>query len=669
MRTIPYAALLALIVAAPSVAQASDWIRTDTTQNGGTYVVNPSGAGTLIISDLTNDPLFTLKNGAQTSEINLVSVGLYSGESGRLLVEEGSTLSNTANSSGVLFTGDGILGLESGSTGKVTVTGSGSQWLNDGNLTIGDFGTGELTVEDAGVVTSLRGYLGNNAGSTGIVTVTGSGSKWINSFLFVGQDAGTSTLTVENGGIVVAGSSVIGNNGGTGTVTVTGIGSQWQGGRIEVGAGGTGTLIIEDGGFVIGDGNIGSSLTSSSSVTVTGAGSTWQSGALIVGDYGTGTLTIENGGLVTSSSGTIGSSYGLGASTGVVIITGAGSQWQCDNGPLSVSGDGLPCKIIIENGGLVTSSGGYVGAFDGSGTATVTGSGSRWMNSGDLSVGYATGTGTLTIQNGGFVTSSSTYLGVNHNSIGTATVTGAGSQWHNKYLTVGELSSGTGKLNVENGGLVITSHDAHLGYTKGSAGFAIVTGSGSQWQVNGDLVAGNGGIGKLTIENGGVVEVGEVLTLGIYGTLSGNGGTIVGDVVSSGLISPGSSPGILTIDGDLTSTGIVKFELAGTGSGLFDQLLVGGNLKLGGVVEIDLLDGFDPAAGNSFNLLDFGSFKDLGYQFDFAHAVLKNGFSWDTSMFAVDGTIRVVPEAGSLILAGVGVSAGLVCWRTKSRSQ
>jgi hypothetical protein len=91
-------------------------------------------------------------------------------------------------------------------------------------------------------------------------------------------------------------------------------------------------------------------------------------------------------------------------------------------------------------------------------------------------------------------------------------------------------------------------------------------------------------------------------------------------------------------------------------------------------VEIDLLDGFTPTAHSEFKLIDASNFNGPGgiflpVTFDFTHAALDSGLSWDTSTFAVDGTIRVVPETSSLVLAGVGAMAGFIGWRTKSRSQ
>lgn len=547
MRTIPYAALLALILVAPKSVTAQRFITSDTTQEGGTFVVDLPG--TLIISDPSN-PLLTLTGSAQTTGIRDIYIGssfvdIGGGDKGQIMVEVGSTLDSHYT----------FVGYD----GTATVSGNGSKWLNGYGLDIA--GSGKLSIKQGGLVISDYGFLGGGSGYRALATVTGTGSQWQTSrslSIYGGK------LNVENGGVVTGSQGDIEVGG---TATINGDGSHWQ---ISYSSLNEGLLSVN------------------------------------------GMLNVENGGVVTSTKGAVGNHL-----VGTATISGSGSKWQISSDLDLHSG-----TLSIENGGLVVSAGGEIGTAEGLGIATVTGAGSRWQISNGLLVGGFRGTGTLNIENGGCVTSQSAYLGQFSSNSGTATVK--------------------------------------------------VTGTDSVWKIMGSLSFGlddDDGVAALIVENGGTVEVAEILTLGIHGTLAGNGGTIIGNVINDGgLISPGNSPGVLTIDGDLTSTGMVKFELAGTGSGLFDQLLVSGNLKLGGVVEIDLLDGFDPAAGNSFNLLDFGSFNNLGYRFDFSHAALKNGRSWDTSMFAVDGTIRVVPETSSLVLAGVGMLAGFIGWRTKNRA-
>lgn len=604
----PSVIALSMTLIAASPLRADLTISTDTTQNGGTLVVDP--AGTLTVSNDVNNPLLTLTNGAGTSGIQSLIVGKSGNEQGQLLVGSGSILTNSGN---------GVLGYAAGALGTAVVTGSGSKWLNSGELFVsGNYGgDGILTIEDGGLVTSNNATLGYV--SSGKVTVTGAGSKWQNDFDLNVGDFGRGTMIVENGGLVTCDNGTIGSGlyPDPSTATVTGSGSKWQIKNVlEVGnnaLAGFGALKIEDGGLVTDVvGNIGGYSTIST-VTVIGQESKWEnSKELYVANGGGGTLSVKDGGTVTSSTGIVGAVY-----DGTATITGHGSQWLI-GGDLVVADYGGLSTLSIVNGGRVTSSSGTLGRTFGNGHVTVSGADSQWSDSGELNVGFEGGSGTLIIKNGGLVTSH-----------------------------IGTISSGP---------------YADVFST------ATVAGQGSRWKNDSDLTVGlYNSAGVLIVENSGVVEVDGLLTLEMHGTLSGNGGTIIGDMLNQGTIAPGNSPGILTIDGDLHSTGLIQIQLAGTGTGYFDQLIVTGDLNLGGTIEVDLLDGFMPFTHNSFQIMNFGSLINSGYRFDFSHAALQPSFSWDTSTFAVDGTIRVIPEASSVLLVGIATFAGLLVARVSRR--
>ena len=154
-----------------------------------------------------------------------------------------------------------------------------------------------------------------------------------------------------------------------------------------------------------------------------------------------------------------------------------------------------------------------------------------------------------------------------------------------------------------------------------------------------------------TLENDGTVTMtgSSPLTIAAGGVLSGSG-TVVGDVLNGGTLSPGDSPGIFTIVGNYTqtSTGVYLLELFGPGSGQYDQLVVTGTGTLGGTLDIDLMNGFLPS-GQSFEFIDSGGLLGAFSKVDFldcptcSSLLAYNGTN--VSLTATNG-----PEPSTLIL-------------------
>ncbi len=93
------------------------------------------------------------------------------------------------------------------------------------------------------------------------------------------------------------------------------------------------------------------------------------------------------------------------------------------------------------------------------------------------------------------------------------------------------------------------------------------------------------------------------------GTLSGNK-IVSGDITNSGIITPGTSPGSLSIWGSYvqTSIGGLSIEIGGltTGTG-HDQFAVTGGATLDGEITISLINGFMPNIGDTFKIMTFAS--------------------------------------------------------------
>ncbi|MEK6702734.1 MAG: hypothetical protein AABZ53_10760 [Planctomycetota bacterium] len=96
-----------------------------------------------------------------------------------------------------------------------------------------------------------------------------------------------------------------------------------------------------------------------------------------------------------------------------------------------------------------------------------------------------------------------------------------------------------------------------------------------------------------------------------YGTLGGACGISVPVLRNQGTVSPGNSPGTLSVQGAFDQSapsGILDIELAGLTPGTqHDVLAISGAAALGGTLRVRLLDGFLPTSGDSFTILTAAS--------------------------------------------------------------
>ncbi len=347
-------------------------------------------------------------------------------------------------------------------------------------------GNGSLTIQDGISVSCFEGYLGYHSGSTGEATVSGTDSIWTNDHcLYVGYK-GNGTLNITGGGAVTAAYSTnvssyesstgtinFGTAGGTLTTKsllaptsqLTGTGTINTCGLVsdvdlvfDSTHGLTQTLILNS----LPDQNVTIHLDMSG-----GSGSNGQLGA---GYRSNGSLTIQDGISVSCRYAFLGYHSG---STGVAHISGSGSTWTNDLHPfIGYNGNGT---LNITGGGAASNRCGVLGYRSGStGMAHINGSGSTWTNSDGLFVGYY-GNGTLNITGGGSVSNSRGYVGYYSGSTGEVTVSGSGSTWaNNDDLYYGDLFvglSGSGTLNITDGGLVRVAGTLTIDYYSGDDSF------------------------------------------------------------------------------------------------------------------------------------------------------------------------------------------------------
>jgi T5SS/PEP-CTERM-associated repeat protein len=479
-------------------------------------------------------------------ENSYLHVGFYG--NGSINITNGGTVRSVS----------GYLGSKSGSSGTATVDGAGSLWTNSGDLYVGYAGSGKLTVINGGALSSsyvyVGGsgsgalnvaaggsigssyvYLGYNSGSSGTATVDGTGSTWTSSQLSVGS-SGNGTLNITGGGSVsIASNSYIssigGNSGSSGTVTVDGPGSTWTDGSrgLYVGYSGNGTLNITNGGLVAVAGNTYVAYSSGSTGTINfgTSGGTLSTNTLYASPAqltGTGTIITRGNAddIDLTFDGSAKCSTTFGASGTLTFDMSAASG----NGDLYV-GNASSHALTVKNAAVIYSGYGYLGYNGGSsGTATVNGTGSAWINNNELYVG-GNGKGTLNVTAGGSLSSAYCEIGAGANSISAATIDGAGSTW-NTHNTLYVGGNGKGTLNVTTGGMVSNDLNSYIGAGAASSGTATVSGSGSAWNCNGLAVGFSGnlsGTSGLIKLGGGTLSLAGNNAYNVRTTIAASGGS------------------------------------------------------------------------------------------------------------------------------------------------
>jgi T5SS/PEP-CTERM-associated repeat protein len=527
--------------------------------------------------------------------------------------------------------------------GDVAVLNSSLPNFTMGGATLGDAvgSVGTLNVNAGTVTASLPNAdtsIDVGGSGTGYINVLNGSSLSIHRFLNLGRNAGSSGNLAVNGGNV--------SLNFVGSLVVGGYGS----GNVNIAGGG----VLSDLSNLI----IGGYAGAVGAVTVDGATSRINAlgGEIDVGQLGSGSLSIKNGAQAASFSATVGN---LPGSHGDLTVDGAGSLFSvAHSGPTLQIGRLGTGTMAVTNSAHVMNRESAIGqAGSGAGSVTIDGAGSLWASEDRLTVH---GNGSLSVSNGGQVTCTAGLIGEPGSGWGDAgavVISGQGSSWTTNsgpiIITGGLLAGSTATANLlVNSGGTVTSYNSGMSSVVSSfvssRSSAIIDGAGSTWSTTNNFTDG----GVLTVTSGGQVTVGGRLTITSPGTLQGNS-MVVGNVKNGGVVSPGASPGILTINGNYTQdpTGILQIELASPTS--FDRLPISGTATLAGTLKLSLLGSYTPAAGDSFDILDWqtesGTFSTLQLP------ALTAGNTWDTSQLYTTGTIAVVPEPSTLTLAAIGV--------------
>ncbi len=188
-------------------------------------------------------------------------------------------------------------------------------------------------------------------------------------------------------------------------------------------------------------------------------------------------------------------------------------------------------------------------------------------------------------------------------------------------------------VNSGNFGGIIFDNGKGGQLVKNSPGLLILTGQNT-YVGNTTVNAGNLQVDGRISSNNTIVNLG--------GTLSGIG-TIGGNVLNGGTVSPGHSVGTLTVKGNYTQTaaGTLIIEVAGSKKGQADLLAVGGAANLNGNLRILRLGGAKLKVGDKVTFLTAGGgvngkFANVSNPFGANGTIVKTGVVYHANSVALE---------------------------------
>jgi hypothetical protein len=511
----------------------------------GTSAISSVGPGSvsgvpLIAQGSSSDPAFGIANvvgggtgGSTFTAYSLITAGTTSTASFQNVSGVGT--------SGQILTSNGASALptwQAVPASSISITGDSGGALVGAAFTFTGGASG-LTFAGAGSTETLGGTLNVAHGGTGD-----------NSFTAYAVIAGgtTSTGVLQSVSGVGTSGQVLTSNGASALPT-------WQ----TASAGGIVTLDGDSGSAT------GSTVTltgSTTGLTFTGSGATVTLGGdLVVANGGTGNTTFTAYSLIaagTTATGAFQHVSGLGAAGQILTSNGAAAlpTWQ--------SGAGATISITGDSGGAITS-----GSFTFTGGTTgltFAGAGTTETLTGTLIVGNG-GTGRATLTNHGVLvgagTGAITQLAVGTTGQVLTGATGADPVWASP-------AASSISITGDSGGALI---GAAFTFTGGTTGLTFA-GAGSTETLGGDLIVANGGTGRTTLTNHGVLVgagTGAITQLAVGTTgqvLTGATGAdpVWASPAASSISITGDSGGALTGNSFTFTGGSTGLTFAGAGS-------------------------------------------------------------------------------------------------------
>jgi hypothetical protein len=521
--------------------------------NGGTITNNGvfnDTAGNFVNNDYGNTVLTFTNNAA----------GVYNKAGANT-----STYLVPFNNNGTINVSDGALNLNAGGTigNGAAFHGTGQALLSGGTFTA----TG--TIDSTSLV--LAG-----AQIAGTHTLTGS-VRWD-----TGNFNSTGTTTIGNGAMLQTSSA--GDHDFSGHAIMNNGTFEWAAGSGRLRAG-NGATFVNNGTFNDRASNVVNNDYGNTSLVFTnGPGATYNK--LSTGDtnfqvpfVNSGTVNVASGSLLLNANGT----FNSGA-----VFTGTGTT-QLKSGTFTVNG-------LVTTDNLVLAGASLAGTPQFRGVFT--------FNNGVLASGATT-----TIAADGVMVMSST---ADHDLPGHSLVNNGVINWTGGRIrggngasitnngTFNDLSSNTVNNDYGNAALTFTNSTTGV-YSKSGAGtttFSVPFANLGLLSVSAGSIVFSSTFtnsGGISLSHGATAQFSSPLSFGTSNPLSGTGTINAPAVTAGGLVSPGNSPGTLTLTGNLTllSTSALLIELGGTAQGsTYDFLNVGGSAVLGGKLNVTFSGGF-----------------------------------------------------------------------------
>lgn len=522
--------------------------------NGGSVTNNAGGTIKGADTGITADQVATVANSGTIS--GDIGVALFSG--GAVTNNAGGLIVSGRGSPAVISNGGSLIFLNAGTIqGSITLV----NFANQATLVTGGTIAGDLNLgTNTGATLTLDGTGSERLSQavTGVITNDGSLIKQGSGTWIIDKPLGNYAggTTVNAGTLDDALTSAL----GTGGITVTGSTSLLH---VNQGVTITNAILLTQGGSIDNSGTI--SVTPGGPVSITGDGNLTNEATGVIANAAGDAVNFKAAGTVTNLAGGLirsGTAWGVLSTNGQTSITNYGTISGVEG--ISITGSG---SVVNNAGGVISGSSGL--AILSSGEAV------KVSNAGTIKGNVSLGNAANTVQlfSGGRINGN---LNLGASATSNLILDGSGDQPFSQAVT-GTITN-AGSLTKQ-----------------GSGNWILDVAMNAPASTN--ILAG-----VLTVNS---TLKSPVVTIQAGGLLKGSG-VVIGNVVSVGTISPGNSPGTLTVNGNFTQgpAGVYNVQIVSPQN--YSRLVISGHANLDGTLHLTLASGFQPTPGERFTVLTAG---------------------------------------------------------------